>query len=428
MRALEAALAAGTSWRRALGRLPTMGLDLTPIQEAMWREHAGGYLALRGPRRHSPAEGRDPAEHRAAPRVLGKFHLCLADLWEMAARIRGSEGSAPRVRTELEAAAAAAPDEPLPQLRLAEVEPDLDVRRKRAGGPGPDIPRSAEARVFLARVLRDRRRPVEGRRETALAAAPPLRTTSTRSPRTPSRRLRSGNAAGALKSVARAREARALEPGGLRRPGAGPQRNRPLRGGGRHAVQRALDVLPDNPSGRRPGARPASASASPGRARAPATDSEGCRVQPPMRALADTVRSLPTGTRGSRTRSPNRGTAFTAEERFKLRLDGLLPPVVETLEQQCAVPTRPIAGRSTTSSGHIYLRALQDNNETLCYAVARPPPHGDGPGGLHAGGGPGVRAVLADSTAARAGSSSPTPWPTASSCSSRNRPRRGGRR
>jgi hypothetical protein len=55
-----------------------------------------------------------------------------------------------------------------------------------------------------------------------------------------------------------------------------------------------------------------------------------------MRALADTVRSLPTGTALLEDPIANRGTAFTSEERFRLRLDGLLPPVVETLEQQCA--------------------------------------------------------------------------------------------
>jgi malate dehydrogenase (oxaloacetate-decarboxylating) len=31
----------------------------------------------------------------------------------------------------------------------------------------------------------------------------------------------------------------------------------------------------------------------------------------------------------------NKGTAFTEEERIRFDLHGLLPPVVETLEQQC---------------------------------------------------------------------------------------------
>jgi malate dehydrogenase (oxaloacetate-decarboxylating) len=88
-----------------------------------------------------------------------------------------------------------------------------------------------------------------------------------------------------------------------------------------------------------------------------------------MRALADTVRSLPTGTTLLEDPIANRGTAFTAEERFKLRLDGLLPPVVETLEQQCARAYEAYRRKVDDLERHIYLRALQDNNETLCYAV-----------------------------------------------------------
>ncbi|HET9035716.1 MAG TPA: NAD-dependent malic enzyme, partial [Myxococcaceae bacterium] len=90
-----------------------------------------------------------------------------------------------------------------------------------------------------------------------------------------------------------------------------------------------------------------------------------------MRALADTVRSLPTGTALLEDPIANRGTAFTSEERFRLRLDGLLPPVVETLEQQCARAYEAYRRKADDLERHIYLRALQDNNETLCYAVLR---------------------------------------------------------
>ena len=90
-----------------------------------------------------------------------------------------------------------------------------------------------------------------------------------------------------------------------------------------------------------------------------------------MRALADTVHSLPTGTALLEDPIANRGTAFTSEERFRLRLDGLLPPVVETLEQQCARAYEAYRRKADDLERHIYLRALQDNNETLCYAVLR---------------------------------------------------------
>ena len=55
-----------------------------------------------------------------------------------------------------------------------------------------------------------------------------------------------------------------------------------------------------------------------------------------MRAPADTPSSAPTGVAFLEDPISNRGTAFTPEERVKLGLDGLLPPVVETLEQQRA--------------------------------------------------------------------------------------------
>jgi malate dehydrogenase (oxaloacetate-decarboxylating) len=36
----------------------------------------------------------------------------------------------------------------------------------------------------------------------------------------------------------------------------------------------------------------------------------------------------------------NKGTAFTYEERIRFDLHGLLPPVIETLEQQCMRRTK----------------------------------------------------------------------------------------
>ena len=90
-----------------------------------------------------------------------------------------------------------------------------------------------------------------------------------------------------------------------------------------------------------------------------------------MRAMADTLSSAPTGVAFLEDPISNRGTAFTPEERVKLGLDGLLPPVVETLEQQRARAFEAYRRKGDDLERHIYLRALQDTNETLCYALLR---------------------------------------------------------
>ena len=90
-----------------------------------------------------------------------------------------------------------------------------------------------------------------------------------------------------------------------------------------------------------------------------------------MRALADTLRSAPRGVELLEDPISNRGTAFTPEERVKLGLDGLLPPVVETLDQQRARAFEAYRRKGDDLERHIYLRALQDTNETLCYALLR---------------------------------------------------------
>lgn len=65
----------------------------------------------------------------------------------------------------------------------------------------------------------------------------------------------------------------------------------------------------------------------------------------------------------------NAGTAFTESQREEFGLLGLLPPVVETLEQQCARAYVNYTNQDSDLDRHIYLRALQDNNETLFYAL-----------------------------------------------------------
>jgi malate dehydrogenase (oxaloacetate-decarboxylating) len=65
----------------------------------------------------------------------------------------------------------------------------------------------------------------------------------------------------------------------------------------------------------------------------------------------------------------NKGTAFIDEERNLFGLHGLLPPHVETLEEQVARAYEAYARKGDDLERHIYLRALQDNNEVLFYRL-----------------------------------------------------------
>jgi malate dehydrogenase (oxaloacetate-decarboxylating) len=65
----------------------------------------------------------------------------------------------------------------------------------------------------------------------------------------------------------------------------------------------------------------------------------------------------------------NKGTAFDADERRELGLDGLLPPTVETLEQQTARAYGAFSRYDDDLGKHIFLRALQDTNEVLFYRL-----------------------------------------------------------
>lgn len=65
----------------------------------------------------------------------------------------------------------------------------------------------------------------------------------------------------------------------------------------------------------------------------------------------------------------NKGTAFSPIERDDLGLDGLLPPHVESLADQAERAYEAFNVFETLLEQHIYLRALQDNNETLFYRL-----------------------------------------------------------
>ena len=64
-----------------------------------------------------------------------------------------------------------------------------------------------------------------------------------------------------------------------------------------------------------------------------------------------------------------KGTAFTADERRSLGLLGLLPTAVKTLAQQVDHCWHEFSTRRDDLDKHIYLRALQDRNETLFYRL-----------------------------------------------------------
>ncbi|UQX10096.1 NAD-dependent malic enzyme [Candidatus Mycobacterium methanotrophicum] len=64
-----------------------------------------------------------------------------------------------------------------------------------------------------------------------------------------------------------------------------------------------------------------------------------------------------------------KGTAFSEDERRRYGLLGLLPTAVKTLEQQAAHCWHEFCTRRDDLDKHIYLRALQDRNETLFYRV-----------------------------------------------------------
>src|SRR6516165_3146524 len=65
----------------------------------------------------------------------------------------------------------------------------------------------------------------------------------------------------------------------------------------------------------------------------------------------------------------NKGTAFTEDERGKLGLHGLLPPSVESLDEQAARAYEGYRRKDDDLERHVYLRALQDTNEVLFYRL-----------------------------------------------------------
>ncbi|MFI0487755.1 MAG: NAD-dependent malic enzyme [Yersinia sp. (in: enterobacteria)] len=65
----------------------------------------------------------------------------------------------------------------------------------------------------------------------------------------------------------------------------------------------------------------------------------------------------------------NKGSAFTNDERNHFNLHGLLPETVETIEEQAERAYRQYQDFKNDDDKHIYLRNIQDTNETLFYRL-----------------------------------------------------------
>ncbi|WP_100658030.1 NAD-dependent malic enzyme [Alteromonas flava] len=63
----------------------------------------------------------------------------------------------------------------------------------------------------------------------------------------------------------------------------------------------------------------------------------------------------------------NKGSAFSSEERVTFNLTGLLPPRYETIEEQVERAYMQYRSFENPLNKHIYLRSIQDTNETLFY-------------------------------------------------------------
>ena len=65
----------------------------------------------------------------------------------------------------------------------------------------------------------------------------------------------------------------------------------------------------------------------------------------------------------------NKGSAFTKRERREFNLEGLLPHSIETIEEQRDRAYLQFCNLTSRMEKHIYLRGIQDTNETLYFAL-----------------------------------------------------------
>jgi len=65
----------------------------------------------------------------------------------------------------------------------------------------------------------------------------------------------------------------------------------------------------------------------------------------------------------------NKGSAFSKKEREMFNLSGLLPPLIETIDEQVERAYSQFSAFESSLDKHVYLRRVQDMNETLYYSL-----------------------------------------------------------
>ncbi|QUM90597.1 NAD-dependent malic enzyme [Moritella sp. 36] len=65
----------------------------------------------------------------------------------------------------------------------------------------------------------------------------------------------------------------------------------------------------------------------------------------------------------------NKGSGFSAIERLSFNLTGLIPPMVESIQEQSERAYKQFSGFESAMDKHVYLRNIQDTNETLFYRL-----------------------------------------------------------
>ena len=87
------------------------------------------------------------------------------------------------------------------------------------------------------------------------------------------------------------------------------------------------------------------------------------------------AQSVPTGHELLNDNIYNKGTAFTRKERRALKIDGLLPPIVTTIETQVERVMGNYRKKPTDIEKYIFLMALMERN--LCRHSSASLPAGD---------------------------------------------------